>query len=85
MRNLKMESTHQYIWRDFSGINDLLEHLQHAGKIFSLGLFTDQEIKRGVSFCLLVKYLKEFTHLTPGKQDVVCFGSEVSVCGHCRL
>lgn len=42
MRNLKMESMHQWLWRDFAGINELPERCQHTANPFSPGLFTDQ-------------------------------------------
>lgn len=33
---------HQWLWRDFAGINELPERCQHTANPFSPGLFTDQ-------------------------------------------
>lgn len=51
MRNLKMESMHQWLWRDFAGINELPERCQHAANPFSPRLFTGQRKDCPALFC----------------------------------
>lgn len=48
MRNLKMESMHQWLWRDSAGINKLPERCQHLENPFSprVCLLAEEKIAR---------------------------------------